>query len=164
MDKARLNWSEFAIPLSEVSGSSHPMLKAKKGFYALVSADLDAEADLWRNISLLHIGHTSGQTLRARIDQAAPGHERSVELAGADRSVLVMLGELESSSLGRDTRDFMRDVELCLIRSNMPAAHPDPESAIPEREISVVNGERRGTSYRPLKWRSLFKFAHIKNA
>ncbi len=163
MDRAKLSWSEYAIPLSDIETSTHPLLKIKKGFYALLSATLDEEADVWRDIALLHIGHTSGQPLRSRIVQPQPAHERAAELAPAGSQVLVMLGEMESSSLGRDTRDFMQDIESCLIRSNNPAAHPDPESAIPGREISVLNGERQGTDYRPLKWRSLFKFAHIKN-
>jgi len=163
MDRAKLSWSEYAIELTDVETSAHPLLKNKKGFYALLSATLDAEADVWRDIRLLHLGHTSGQPLRARIQQPQPSHDRARELTPDGSQILVMLGEMESSSLGRDTRDFMQDIENCLIRSNAPAAHPDPDSAIPAREISVLNGERKGTDYRPLKWRSLFKFAHIKN-
>ena len=164
MDRAKLSWSEYAIPLDGIETSNHPLLKEKKGFYALIGAKLDEEADVWRDISLLHIGHTSGQSLLARVTQDQPAHDRAREIAAAnDATVLVMLAEIESTTLGRVTRDFLQDVELCLVRSNDPAAHPNPEAAIPAREISVLNGERKGTDYRPLKWRSLFKFAHIKN-
>ncbi len=159
MDRAKLSWSDYTVRLSEVAKSSHPMLRNKKGFYALLSAKLDAEADLWRDIGLLHIGHTSGQSLRARITQSQPAHDRAAELVAATEGaeIIVLLGEVASTSLGRDTKDFLQDIESCLVKSNRPAAHPDPDAAAANRDISVVNGERKGTDYRPLKWRSLYK-------
>jgi hypothetical protein len=151
MDRAILTWDVDVVPAADLATSVHPLLE-RNGYYCLVAAHLDEEADLWGDLELLFVGGAAEQTLRTAASEQRREHAEAMALADrAGKSVVVMLGELSDSTLGRKTRRFLDDIEQCLALRNGPAVSQIPSDFVEARHLSVVN---RG-DFAPLKWRSL---------
>lgn len=151
MDRADVTWDETVVPYAELNDSPHPMLGGS-GYYCLVAAELDADADLYKGLELLYVGGSGEQTLREAAGDARKEHQLALAAAkDANKQVVVMLGEISDTSLGRKTKEFLNDVGLCLALRNEPKVSQVPEEFVETRHLSVVN---RG-DFAPLKWRSL---------
>ena len=153
MDRAIVTWDADVVRFDEVSESKHPML-GEPGYYALVAAKLDADADLWKDLELLYVGGAHEGPLRAALVDNRSEHERAVAAAADKGKVAVaMLGELTDATLQRRTKRFLEDVEHCLVLRNAPAVSQLGDDFKETRHLSVVN---RG-DFAPLNWRSLMK-------
>lgn len=153
MDRAIVTWDADVVPLQEVSASKHPVL-AESGYYALVAANLDEEADLWKDLELLYVGGAHDGSLRSAIAAEVPAHAEAQSRAASQGKVTVaMLGTLTDATLQRRTKRFLEDVEHCLVLRNGPAISQLPPEFSETRHLSVVN---RG-DFAPLNWRSLMR-------
>jgi len=152
MNKVHLDWDQDAIRLPEVRLSRHPLLE-KKGVYALVSARLDEQADLWRDFSLLHIAVAHADSLRNTICSPLPVHDAAATAVAAQtgHEIIVMMASFKESTLKRKTREFIADVEACLRGRNEIVCLPEGASLEVKADLSVVNHG----NYAPLNWRSL---------
>ena len=150
MNKIHLDWDQDAIRLSEVPLSRHPLLE-KKGVYALVSARLDEDADLWRGFSLLHVAAAHTDSLRNAIMKPQAVYEAAAAKVPEGSQIIVMLASFGESTLKRKTREFIADMEACLRSRNTIACVPDGAPLDVKSDISVGNHG----NYTPLKWRSL---------
>lgn len=153
MDRAIVTWDPDVVPVSEVATSKHPVL-GETGYYALVAAHLDAEADLWKDLELLYIGGAHEGPLRGALVAEVPEHADAAARAAAKGKVAVaMLGTLTDASLQRRTKPFLKDIEHCLVLRNDPEISQLPADFQETRHLSVVN---RG-DFAPLNWRSLMR-------
>ncbi|MEY3012167.1 MAG: hypothetical protein RIT45_902 [Pseudomonadota bacterium] len=153
MDRAYLNWDETVVPYGEIAEARHPML-GQSGYYCLVGAQLDVEADLYKGLELLFVGSAQDTSLRKTLAEDRPEHaEALAQATAAGKTVVVMLGELTETNLGRKTKEFLTDVEMCLALRNAPKVSQVPEDFVESRHLSVVN---RG-DFAPLNWRSLMR-------
>ncbi|MCB9738202.1 MAG: hypothetical protein H6747_02970 [Deltaproteobacteria bacterium] len=151
MDRADMTWDETVVPYAQLSDFPHPML-ASPGYYCLVAAELDADADLYKGLELLFVAGSGESNLRQAASASTEAHDRALAAAeAAGKQVVVMLGEITDTSLGRKTKEFLHDVELCLALRNAPKVSQVPADFVESRHLSVVN---RG-DFAPLKWRSL---------
>ena len=152
MNKVHLDWDQDVIRLSEVPLSRHPLLK-EKGVFALVSARLDESADLWRDLSLLHIAVAHTESLRMAVTkpQAIQSEVAAKVATHEGHEVIVMFALFKESTLKRKTREFIADVEACLRGRNEVACVPEGASFEVKSDLSVVNYG----NYAPLNWRSL---------
>jgi len=154
VDRSYITWDPDVIRFKDVARSRHPLLRGK-GFYAILSATLDDEHDVWHDLELMFIGKAFDQSLRARIPQPRAAYDR-MQAAMTDqpgRELIVMLGEQTESTLKRVTRGFTEDVERCLVVRHRPPINRPPSGAYRGRKISVVN---RG-DFAPLKPKCLLR-------
>lgn len=153
MDRAFVTWDADVVPFAEVSSSAHPALQ-DSGYYALVAARLDEEADLWTDLELLFVAGAHDGNLRSAITAERSEHTKALELAAAKgKTTVAMLGELTDATLLRRTKRFLEDVEHCLALRNAPAISQLAADFVEGRHLSVVN---RG-DFAPLNWRSLMR-------
>ncbi len=156
MNKVHLEWDQDAIRLTEVPLSRHPLLETR-GVFALVSARLDEPADLWRDLSLLHIAVAHTESLRVAIERPNGVREAAAAKVGErpGHEIIVMLGSFGECTLKRKTREFIADLEACLRGRNSIACLPEGASLEVKADVSVVNHG----NYAPLNWRSLSRAA-----
>ena len=121
MDRAILTWDTDVVPVNEVATSKHPVL-GESGYYALVAATLDEDADLWKDLELLYLGGAHDGSLRGAISADVPAHaEAQARAASQGKVTVAMLGTLTDATLQRRTKRFLEDIEHCLVLRNGPA-------------------------------------------
>lgn len=151
MARAFITWDEDVVRLDEVDGSRHPHLSGK-GFYAVLAATLDEEADLWRGLRLLLIGQSGQNTLRGALTDEGQDFGPVEAALREGEEAIVMLGTIEST-LGRMTAGFLDDVITCLVFRHRAVCNERLKGPYTGRKISVVN---RG-DFQPLKPKCLLR-------
>jgi len=118
--RAFILWDADCLRLSASAESRHPLLE-RQGWFAVLAATLDEDADLWHGLRLLHIGDAFerplGETLVA--DSALTGRLQAALEAGEE--AIVMLGTPTNRSRKRRDPAYLRGVLHALTLRNKPA-------------------------------------------
>ena len=149
MDRAIITWDEEVVRAADVAEDKHPVLRSR-GYFALLAARLDPEADLWRELEVLDMGYAFYDSLREGLLDDSRDFSASQRYAAENgKELIVMLGVLTDCSLGRITERFYGEVNDCLISRNQPLCNANREKPYEGRQLSIVN---RG-DYKPMQHR-----------
>jgi hypothetical protein len=149
MDRAIITWDEEVVRAADVADDKHPLLRTR-GFFALLAARLDEEADLWCDLEVVDMGYAFYDSLReGLLDDRRDFSASQTYAAERGKELIVMLGVLTDCSLGRITELFYGEVNACLISRNRPLCNSDRDKPYEGRQLSIVN---RG-DYKPMQHR-----------
>lgn len=154
MDRAIIEWDPDVVPFDQITKSRHSLLR-RNGYYAILAAQLDEDADVWHSLELLYIGASFDERIGREVQRERPAYQR-VQNRMRDRSekqLVVMMGEQTGATLKRVTRGFTDDVLECLVVRHRPECNERRTQPYDGRKISVIN---RG-DFVPLKPKCLLR-------
>lgn len=130
----------------------HPAL-AKNGWYAVLAARLDVEADVWHDFELLYVGDAFETPLRQSIGGEGADLVAIRQAVPAGKEAIVMLGTATNRSRKkRDTR-YLQGVLRALVVRNRPRLAPSYAEPYDGETVSVVlEGD-----HKPLKVKVLLR-------
>lgn len=148
MEKASINWSNGCIRYENISSSNNQYLD-DYGFYAVLTGIYDREKRTYKEIKLHYIGKAYEQTIRERVQQEHDAYAciKKYVNDNPERAVLVMTGKIVKASLERITKEFVDDIETCLIFTNKPLCNTMSKDNYCGRDIEIINNG----DYFPLK-------------
>ena len=126
---------------------------SKNGWYAVLAANLDADADLWHDLELLHISDSFEARLRDSIGKPRPELEAIRRAVRPGKEAIVMLGTATNRSRKRRDAEYLQGVLRALVVRNRPKVASRYDDEYKGETVSVVlEGD-----YKPLKVKVLLR-------
>lgn len=143
LDTIQINWEKNVTKFANIANSKKPKFD-KKGFYAILSGVLEKDEkgnNQYGKIKLLYIGQAFDQILRKRIPQKHDAYAcvNNYKKKHPNVEILVMLGTIEKSTVGKLTQQLFNDIECCLIFSNNPLCNETCQDCYSGRDLKIVN-------------------------
>jgi len=150
--RAFIHWDANCVRLDDVQQSRHPVL-SKNGWYAVLAATLDADADLWHDLEVLHISDAFEAKLRDSIGKPRPELEAIRRAVPAGKEAIVMLGTATNRSRKKRDASYLQAVLRALVVRNRPRVQSRYDDQYRGETVSVVlEGD-----YKPLKVKVLLR-------